>query len=81
MLIDEFGNAQYSLDVWKMILKFAEFWNTHKPELVATEYHLFSDKHEFAGTADLVVRFQGKLWLLDIVIMKLIALDYQIQVV
>ena len=35
--IDEFGNAKYSLEVWKMILKFAEFWNTHKPELIATE--------------------------------------------
>ena len=64
--IDEFGNAKYSLEVWKMILKFAEFWNTHKPELVAGEYHLFSDQHEFAGTADLIVRFQEKLWLLDI---------------
>jgi len=64
--IDEFGNAKYSLDVWKMILKFAEFWNTHKPELIATEYHLFSDKYEYAGTADLIVRFQDKLWLLDI---------------
>jgi hypothetical protein len=64
--IDEFGNAKYSLEVWKMILKFAEFWNTHKPELVAGEYHLFSDQHEFAGTADLIVRFQDKLWLLDI---------------
>jgi hypothetical protein len=64
--IDEFGNAKYSLEVWKMILKFAEFWNTHKPELVAGEYHLFSDQHEYAGTADLIVRFQDKLWLLDI---------------
>jgi hypothetical protein len=41
--LDAFGNAMYSLDVWKMILKFADFWNKHKPELVATEYHLFSD--------------------------------------
>ena len=64
--IDEFGNAKYSLEVWKMILKFAEFWNTHKPELVVGEYHLFSDQHEYAGTADLIVRLQDKLWLLDI---------------
>ncbi len=64
--IDEFGNAKYSLEVWKMILKFAEFWNTHKPELVVGEYHLFSDQYEYAGTADLIVRLQDKLWLLDI---------------
>ena len=54
--IDEYGNVTYSLDVWKMILKFADFWNTHKPELIATEYHLFSDNHEYACTADLVVK-------------------------
>jgi hypothetical protein len=77
--IDEFGNAKYSLEVWKMILKFAEFWNTHKPELVATEYHLFSDKHEFAGTADLVVRFQDKLWLLDIKTSNSLHTSYDLQ--
>ena len=64
--IDEYGKAQYSLEAWKMILKFVEFWNTHKPELISKEYHLFSDLHEYAGTADLIVRMNGKLWLLDI---------------
>jgi hypothetical protein len=64
--INEYGEAQYSLDVWKMILKFAEFWNTHKPELVTTEYHLFSDAHKFAGTADLIVKINNQLWLIDI---------------
>ena len=64
--IDEYGKAQYNLDVWKMILKFADFWNTHKPELIAAEYHVFSDNHEYAGTADLICKINGKLWLLDI---------------
>ena len=63
--LDEWGNAKYSLDVWKMILKFANFWNTHKPELVVTEYHLFSDEHEYAGTTDIVCRLNEQLWLLD----------------
>jgi genome maintenance exonuclease 1 len=64
--IDQYGKAIYNLDVWKMILKFADFWNTHKPELIVAEYHLFSDVHEYAGTADLVVRLNNKIWLLDI---------------
>jgi hypothetical protein len=63
--IDEFGNARYSLEVWKMILKFADFWNTYKPELVAAEYHVFSDVSKYAGTVDLVVRINKKLWLID----------------
>jgi len=64
--LDEWGNAKYSLEIWKMILKFAEFWNTYKPELIATEYHLFSDKYEYAGTADIICHFQNKIWLIDI---------------
>ena len=64
--IDESGKAIYSLDVWKMILRFAEFWNTVKPELISAEYHLFSDEHEYAGTADLVCKINDELWLLDV---------------
>ena len=64
--IDEFGKVKYQLDVWKMILKFSEFWNKFKPELVATEYHLFSDEHEYAGTADIICRLNGVLWLIDV---------------
>lgn len=63
--IDEYGKAQYSLEVWKMILKFTDFWNTHKPELISKEYHLFSDVHEYAGTADLIVRLNNQVWLID----------------
>jgi hypothetical protein len=64
--MDENGKVFYSLDVWKMILKFADFWKQTKPELVATEYHLFSDEHQYAGTTDIICRMNGKLWLIDI---------------
>lgn len=77
--LDEFGTVQYSLDVWKMILKFADFWNTHKPELIATEYHLFSDNHKYAGTADLVVKLKGKVWLLDVKTSNSLHTSYDLQ--
>jgi ATP-dependent exoDNAse (exonuclease V) beta subunit len=64
--LDDEGNALYPLEVWKMILKFADFWNTTKPELIACEYHIFSDTHQYAGTIDLVVRIKDELWLIDI---------------
>jgi hypothetical protein len=77
--IDEFGNAIYSLDVWKMILKFAEFWSTHKPELIAAEYHLFSDNHKYAGTADLVIKLKNKVWLVDIKTSNSLHTSYDLQ--
>lgn len=77
--IDEYGNAKYNLDVWRMILRFAEFWNTHKPELIATEYHLFSDEHEYAGTADFIVKFQGNLWLMDLKTSNSLHTSYDLQ--
>jgi hypothetical protein len=77
--LDDYGTAKYSLDVWKMILKFANFWNTYKPELVATEYHLFSDDHKYAGTNDIVCRFNNKLWLLDIKTSNSLHTSYDLQ--
>jgi hypothetical protein len=64
--MDNYGNAKYSQIVWEMILKFADFWRTHKPELISAEDFVWSDKHKYAGTADLVVKMDGEVWLLDI---------------
>jgi hypothetical protein len=77
--INEDGTARYNLEVWKMILRFAEFWNEYKPELVTTEYHLFSDEHCYAGTTDIICRFQDKLWLLDIKTSNSIHTSYNLQ--
>jgi hypothetical protein len=77
--IDEWGNTKYNLDVWRMIIRFADFWNTHKPELVTTEYHLFSDEHQYAGTADIIVRFQDKLQLWDIKTSNSLHTSYNMQ--
>lgn len=64
--MDDYGNAKYSQIVWEMILKFADFWRTHKPELISAEDFVWSDEHKYAGTADLVVKMHGQVWLLDI---------------
>jgi hypothetical protein len=62
-----------------MILKFADFWNAHKPELIVSEYHLFSDKHEYAGTSDIVVRLKDQVWLLDIKTSNSLHTSYDLQ--
>ena len=64
--MDDYGNAKYSQVVWEMILKFADFWRTHKPELISSEQFIWSDEHKYAGTADIVCKMYGEIWLLDI---------------
>jgi hypothetical protein len=78
--LNDEGYSNYSLDVWKLILKFHEFWSIYKPTLLASEIHLFSDKYKYAGTCDLVVEIEGVRWLLDIKTSKSIhtAMDLQL---
>lgn len=35
------SNPQYNPDVWRMFLRFVEFWETYNPKLIETELHLF----------------------------------------
>ena len=77
--MDENGYSKYSLDIWKMVLKFHEFWSTYKPTLIESEIHLFSDKYIYAGTCDLVIEIDGKKWLLDIKTSNSLHTSYDLQ--
>jgi hypothetical protein len=77
--MDDYGNAKYSQLVWEMILKFAEFWKTYKPELISSEQFVWSDKHKYAGTADIVCKMNGETWLLDIKTSNSIHKSYDLQ--
>ena len=78
-MINDDGYSNYSTYVWQMILKFHEFWSTHKPTLLESEIHLFSDKYKFAGTCDLVVEIKGEKWLLDIKTSKSLHTSHELQ--
>ena len=77
--MDDYGNARYSQIVWEMILKFYEFWNTYKPELISSEEFVWSDKHRYAGTADIVCKLNDEVWLLDIKTSNSIHKSYDLQ--
>lgn len=77
--MDDYGNAKYSQLVWEMILKFYDFWTTHKPELISSEEFIWSDKHKYAGTADLVVKMNGEIWLLDLKTSNSLHKSYDLQ--
>lgn len=77
--IDSKGNIKYSEGVWLMINKFHEFWTTYKPELLFSEQILFSDEYKYAGTGDLLVVLDGKIWLIDIKTSNTISKTFELQ--
>mgnify|MGYP001590523299 FL=1 len=77
--MDDYGRAKYSQLVWEMILKFADFWKSHKPELISSEQFVWSDEHKFAGTADIVCKMNGEVWLIDIKTSNSIHKSYDLQ--
>ncbi len=56
---------QYTLDEWKMILRFREFFSQVSPVLVAIEYNLISGTIGTGGTIDMVCTIGGERWLID----------------
>lgn len=55
----------YTLDEWKMILKFQDFFNQVGPEVIGAEITLVSEKIGVGGTIDLVCMIKGERWLID----------------
>ncbi len=55
----------YSLDEWKMIARFTDFYNEHKPEIIGVEVVIVSDTVGAGGTLDMVAMLDGERWLID----------------
>lgn len=78
--MDDYGNARFNLTVWEMIIKFTDFYNLYKPEIIALEKFLFSDEFEYAGTVDLVCKIENKVWLIDLKTSNSLHKSYDLQV-
>jgi hypothetical protein len=76
---DDAGNAQYTLEEWGMINKFYQFLTKHKPEIIASETQIYTLRHGYAGTIDLVIRMNGKTWLVDVKTSNYLHTGYELQ--
>jgi hypothetical protein len=77
--LNESGYPQYDPTVWQMFLRFVDFWDTHKPELIDQEIHLYSDELRVAGTTDLVCKIGNELWIIDHKTSNHIQTTYELQ--
>ena len=75
----ENDNPKYDIKVWKMFLRFVEFWETTKAELIETEVFLYSDSLNIAGTCDLVCKINDKLWVIDVKTSHQLQTTYDVQ--
>ena len=73
------GYPRYSPEVWKMFLRFVEWWETSNPTLLEAEVHLFSDEIKVAGTCDLVCEIDGELWIIDFKTSNHLQTTYELQ--
>jgi len=73
------GNPQYELHVWKMFLRFIDFWETSGAELLETEVFLYSNTLNVAGTCDLVCKIDGEIWVIDLKTSNHLQTTYDIQ--
>lgn len=77
--IDNYGNAKYPLNVWQMILRFKDFYETYHPEILENEQFIYSDKYQFAGTLDCLCRLNGETWLIDFKTSNAVHPSYMLQ--
>ena len=77
--LNEKGTPKMDPEIWKMFLRFVDFWETYNPKLIETEVHLFSDELKVAGTCDLIVEIEDKLWLIDFKTSNHIQPTYELQ--
>lgn len=62
---EESGREKFTMDEWNMVLRFVNFWDGWKPNLIANETALLSHAMRLGGTIDVVCEFGGERWLLD----------------
>ncbi len=62
------------------ILSFVRWYKETKPEILAWEYHVFNDKHNYAGTIDLLCKIRGVLYVVDFKTGQYIWPEYELQV-
>lgn len=76
---DDEGNARYTLEEWKLVLRFYDFWQKCAPTLIANEKNFCSEKLRFGGTLDRVLKIAGKTYLVDIKTSNYIHKSHELQ--
>lgn len=78
--IDENGKSEYTVEEWKMILRYSDFFKSSGAEIVANEANFCNSDLGYGGTLDLVVNIGGNRWLIDIKTSNYLHTSHELQV-
>ncbi|MBT9167794.1 MAG: hypothetical protein DDT19_01137 [Syntrophomonadaceae bacterium] len=72
--------VELSLEELICVKSFCDWRDSVKPEILATEITIFSDKHGYAGTIDLICRIDGVLYVVDFKTSKQVWMEHELQI-
>lgn len=72
--------VELSLEELICVKSFCDWRDEVKPEILATEITIFSEKHGYAGTVDLICRIDGVLYVVDFKTSKQVWMEHELQV-
>lgn len=73
------GIENYTLNEWKMITKFMDFYNNLVENFEAVEIQVFSKKWKVGGTIDFICNINNEKWLIDFKTSNSIYKTYELQ--
>lgn len=76
----ENGTGLYTLEEWKMILKFKDFVTSTKIKLIKSEFNMCSPTLGYGGTVDMIAEISGKKFLIDIKTSNYLHTSHELQV-
>lgn len=71
---------ELTLEECDAILSFIDWKNEVKPEVIAWETTIFSEKYNYAGTVDFIAKIDGEVWIIDFKTGQYVWPEYELQV-
>jgi hypothetical protein len=71
---------ELTVEEYEAIASFVAWYNEVKPTIISNEITVWSDKHNYAGTVDLVCQIGEDLWIIDIKTSAQVWPEYELQV-
>ena len=75
----KFDGVELAVDEYAAVLNFRDWFEATRPEVLGSEFLIWNDEHNYAGTVDLKVKINGEVWVIDLKSSKSVYPEYALQ--